>query len=184
MNDAEIIELYWNRSEFAIRETERKYGRLCRNIAANVLGCEEDVEECLNDTYLGVWNAIPPEKPVSLTAYICRIARNLALKKYEHASAAKRNAKASLSLDELEECIPGTDSPFFEEGELLVKTLNKFLRSLDPDSRNIFLRRYWHFDSIDDIARRYGVSKSKVTSLLFRARNKLKNELAEEGVAL
>ena len=185
MEDAQIIGLYWERSEAAVKETENKYGRLCRSIIGNILKFNEDIEECVNDTYLGVWNAIPPQRPQSFMAFICRVARNLALKKYEYLTAQKRNSNASVSLDELNECISGsTENLNIDDIEEIGTVISDFLRKLDADSRNIFLRRYWHFDSIESIAKRFRMSNSKVTSMLFRTRNKLKLALEKEGIIL
>lgn len=185
MEDNQIIDLYLLRSESAITETDIKYGRLCRKLATNVLSNQEDAEECVNDTYLGVWNAIPPQQPLSLCAFVCRIARNLALKKYEYVSAAKRNPQTAVSLTELEDCISGSDMVEEEiENNRIEKAISDFLRTLDYDSRNVFLRRYWYFDSITDIEKRFNISSSKATTMLFRTRMKLKAYLQKEGIDL
>lgn len=185
MEDSKIIELYWERSEDAIAETELKYGRLCRYIAMNILANNEDSEECVNDTYLGAWNAIPSQKPDRFSAFIGRITRNLALKKYEYISAAKRNPEAVCSLSELEDCISGKD---YIENELenrrIEKAVSEFLWQQDEEKRTVFIRRYWYFEPIDSICAHSGFSRSKVTSMLYRTRQKLKAYLESEGIEL
>lgn len=180
MEDSEIISLYWNRSEDAIRETDKKYGKLCRRIALNFLFDNEDAEECVNDTYLGVWNAIPTAKPQIFSAYICRITRNLSLKKYEYIHARKRNSTAAIPLEEIEECISDNGESEYEDAALS-DCINRFLDSISPDCRNVFIRRYWFFDSVREIALRYRISESKVETMLFRTRNKLRVFLQKEG---
>ena len=183
MNDEEIIELYFKRLENAILETEKKYGKLCYNIAKNILNSIADSKECINDTYLAMWNAIPPTKPKVLSAFICRITRNLAIKKCDYLYAGKRNSNMTISDNEIEECITDFDNQDIRYHDtLLEETINNFLITLSPQSRNVFIRRYWHFDSIKDIMVRYNMSKSKVESMLFRTRNHLKEYLVKEGV--
>ncbi len=181
MNDSQIVGLYLKRNENAIRETEKKYGRLCRRIAHNLLGNSEDAEECENDTYLGVWNSIPPELPRSLAAYVCRIARNLALKRLEYKSAEKRSAEALVSLEELEELFPQGANDELDDG-VLTRAIEDFLRGEKEDARNVFMRKYWFFDSISDIAEAYSFSESKVKSMLFNTRKRLKDYLIKEGL--
>ncbi len=185
MNDSELIALYWQRSEAALEETEKKYGRLCRHIAMNILRSTEDAEECVNDTYLGAWNSIPPQKPAVFSAYLCKIARNCALKRYDYNNSKKRSAQVEISLTELEDCLvqPVNDvCPC--EMELTAKAISKFLRTLSYESRNVFMRRYWFFDSISDIASRFSITESKVKSILFRTRGKLKVFLMKEGIEI
>lgn len=185
MNDSEIIALYWQRSETALEATEKKYGKLCRHIAMNILQNSEDAEECVNDTYLGAWNAIPPQKPAVLSAYLCRIARNCALKKYHYNNSKKRNAQVEISLTELENCLAQTtESAYACETEIAAKAISKFLRTLNYENRNVFMRRYWFFDSVSDIADRFSISESKVKSILFRTRGKLKKFLMKEGIEI
>jgi len=183
VEDNAIIELYWERSEQAIRETELKYGKLFHQIANNILHNSADAEECVNDTYLGAWNAIPPARPRVLAAYLCRISRNLALKKYQQIHAAKRNPAVAVSFDELEACLADRDSVGQEySDDRLADCINCFLDSLDREARQVFVCRYWYFDSIKDIMLRYRLSKSKVESILFRTRNKLRAWIEEEGL--
>ncbi len=180
MDDQKIIALYRARDEHAIEETAAKFGRLCLAVANNML-CPEDANECVNDTYLAVWNAIPPDEPENLPAYVCRITRNLALKRLETANAAKRKASAEISLHELEEILPDARISTEEDEAELCRQINAFLHTEKPAARNVFIRKYWFFDSVNEIARRYGYSETKVKSMLFHTRNKLKNYLKKEG---
>lgn len=182
MEDELILDLYWKRSETAISETELKYGRYCRSIAYNVLQSNEDTEECVNDTWLRAWESIPPQRPNRLSAFLGRITRNLALDRYDYNHAAKRSASFDLLLSELNECIPDTRDDYARAE--LTQILETFLRSLPRDRRNLFLRRYWHCEPIDELSRRYGMSVSSVKSTLFRIRNKLKVYLEKEGVGI
>lgn len=183
MDDDKIVELYWERKEEAIKETSIKYGGLCTHIAKNILSSREDSEECVNDTYFAVWNAIPNERPSRFSAFISRITRNLALKKYEYISAAKRNPTAITSLEELGDCVSGTESLESEvESRRIVITIDKFLWRQGEEKRNIFIRRYWYFDSIENICERTGFTQSKVKSMLYEMRQKLRKYLESEGI--
>ena len=183
MEDSSIIQLYWERSEQAILETDSKYGRLCRYVAMNILQSPEDGEECVNDAYLGLWNAMPPQRPSRFSVFVSRVTRNLALKKYEYLSAAKRNPEAVCSLSELEDCVSGRDSVEDElENRRVEQAISDFLWRQEEEKRVIFLRRYWYFESIDDICRRSGYSRSKVTSMLHQTRKKLRTYLEKEGI--
>lgn len=183
MEDREIIDLYWVRDEAAIRETDRKYGRLCNYIAGHILSSKEDCEECVNDTYFAVWNAIPDKRPNRFLAYIGRVVRNLALKKYEYVAAAKRNPEAVTSLEELGDCVCGRGSVESEiENRRIENAIDDFLWQQEEGKRNIFIRRYWYFDSIKDICERTGFGQSKVKSMLFEMRKKLKLYLEGEGI--
>ena len=184
MDDLQIIELYFARDEQAIKATDDKYGRLCLCIAGNILSNREDSEECVNDTYLNVWNRIPPTRPDNFKAFICKITRNLSLKKLEAANARKRTGAAILSLEEIEETVPDSGvSPEIRDEEL-GKLISAFLRKQKDDARNVFLRKYWFFDPVSDIAKRYAFSESKVKSMLFHTRNKLRDYLKKEGIEL
>jgi len=185
MESSDIVELYWQRSEYAISETQAKYGGLCTHIAQNILSNNEDVQECVNDTYLGVWNAIPSARPNVFSAFVCRITRNTALKKYHYISAQKRNPELESSLTELEDFVCGNEDVESKyQVEQLSKAISNFLRQQDYDNRNIFLRRYWYYDSIKNISTCFNMSESKVKSMLFRTRNKLKDYLLKEGLYL
>jgi len=186
MEEKEIIELYWARSERAIRETAKKYGKFCHSIAYNILASHPDSEECVNDTYLHTWNAIPPTRPENLSAFLGKITRNLALKRYERDRAQKRGGgQVMLALEELGECIPdpeGLDRQM--EDRELACLLNRFLAGLNGENRKIFLRRYWQFCTVKEIAALYGISESKVKMSLMRTRGKLKSYLEKEGIIL
>jgi len=185
LDDSAIIELYWERSEDAIRVTDLKYGKLCRYIAGNILNNKQDEEECINDTYLGVWNAIPTKRPSVFSSFIGKITRNQALKKLEYITAEKRNPDAVSSLAELEECVSGFDSIETElESKRIERALTEFLWNQEKDKRIIFVRRYWHFDSIATISNMFGYSESKVTSMLYQTRQKLRTYLESEGIEI
>ena len=181
MDDNRIVELFWQRSEDAVSAAEEAYGNLCRMIARNLLRNEEDVQECVNDTWHSLWNAIPPERPDKLLPFVARITRNLAMKRLTYHNAAKRQA-VILSFDELDACIP--DEKTVEqalEGKELSRLIDGFLDALDEESRNLFLRRYWFFDSVRQLSRSFGMSESKVKVKLFRMREALKQYLEREA---
>lgn len=184
MEDHQIIDLYWARSESALSETAGKYGKYCHYIAYGILHNDEDSEECVNDTYLRAWNSMPPHRPEKLSAFLGKIVRNLSLNRYELYTAEKRGGgQIALALDELEECIPAgseVDLPVRENA--LVDAINRFLASMPAESRKLFMRRYWYFRSIKEIALEYGLSESKVKMTLLRARNSLKQFLEKEGI--
>lgn len=185
MDDDEIIELYWQRDQKAIAETSRKYSSYLKRIAHNILANYADAEECENDSYGAAWNAIPPTRPNKLSAFLGRIVRNIALDLLDYKKAAKRNGEFDLILSELSELIPADEDveSRFAEGQL-AELISDFLRGIDADSRMVFVRRYWHSDSIHHIGRHMGMSESKVKSMLFRTRKKLKLHLQQEGVTL
>ena len=182
MDDLQIIELYFARDEQAIKETDRKYGKMCFRVAKNLLFNNEDSEECVNDTYLTVWNKIPPTRPNNFTAFICKITRNLSLKRLEISNAMKRSADAIISLSEIETTLPDYNIAQGVEDEELGKLISKFLWSEKELDRNVFLRKYWFFDSISDIAERYSMNENSVKSMLFRSRNRLRDFLRKEGI--
>ncbi|MBO7250896.1 MAG: sigma-70 family RNA polymerase sigma factor [Clostridia bacterium] len=184
MNDINIIELYFARDEQAIKQTDIKYGRLCHSIAYNILKNDEDSKECVNDTYIGLWNAIPPAKPDNFKAFICKIARNLSLKRLESMSRQKRANSTLISIDELAEILPDESIATNTSDEDIAKLISNFLKSQKEDIRGIFIRKYYFFDSVSDIALRYSFSESKVKSILHRTRAKLKDYLIKEGVKL
>lgn len=181
INDTEIIELYIARSEDAIRQTQFKYGNLCFRIALNVLKNNEDAEECVNDTYLSVWNRVPPDMPENFKAYICKIARNLSLSRLRYNTAKKRSPDMLVSLSDVDNTVSAADGVSDQE---LGRLISEFLRSESADVRNVFMRKYWFYDSVEEIAERFSFSKSKVKSMLFHTRNRLKKYLKEEGIEL
>ena len=182
MEDQQIVELLWQREERALQEAQYKYGSLCGRIAGNILRDPEDVQECLNDSFLALWNRIPPEKPRIFAAFLGRITRNLALKRYEYNSAAKRNEELETSWEELEGtlCVPSEADRQYEAKQL-AEAISAFLWTLDEEPRRLFIRRYWYFDSVRTLAQNFGMSESKVKSMLFRTRNKLRDVLQREG---
>ncbi len=182
MEDDQIIALYWNRDEEAIAETAKKYGRYCHAISFRILQNNEDSEECVNDVYLAAWNGIPPGRPSVLSAFLAKITRNLALNRYEQSSAKKRGGgEVPLAIEELEECLPGGDNvEKAVEDAALTELFNQFLASLHVESRRIFMRRYWYFDTVREIAARYGIGESRVKMSLLRSRRKLKQFLEKE----
>lgn len=185
MEDIEIIELYWQRSENAITETSSKYGRQLFSLSQNILKSEEDTEECLNDTYHATWNSIPPKRPQYFFAYLAKIARNFAFGKLDYFKAKKRNAPVVELSVEIENCIPAPDD--YEarlENEEIGKAISSFLYSQPKSKRIIFIRRYWYLDSIKDISLNFNISEGKVKSMLFRMRNALRDYLESEGIAL
>lgn len=181
MDDQRIIALFEARAQEAIEQTEQAYGSLCRSLAGKLLRSEQDVEECVHDTYLALWNAIPPAKPDPLSAYIAKVTRNLALKKLEHLSAEKRGAAVTVSFEELDGCIPFGPTPetAFEEKELAM-AIQAFLQKQSKQNRIIFLRRYYFFDSVQEIAAYLGCGEETVKSSLHRTRKKLKSFLIKE----
>ncbi len=186
MEDREIVELYLKRDESAINRTVEKYGRALRSAALRILGDENAAEECENDTYLAAWNSIPPHEPRDyLFAFLGRIARHLAIDECRKNAAEKRTALFTALTAELEECIPGGDGPESAlQARELTDTINAFLASCGEERRNIFLRRYWFFDTVDEICARYGLSRSKVKTTLFRMRNALREHLKKEGYTI
>ena len=184
MDDVKIIELFFARDEQAIRETDKKYGKLCHRIAYNVLNNHEDSEECVNDTYVGVWNAVPPAKPSNFMAFICKITRNLSLKRLEFMKREKRSAEVLVSLEELAAVLPDERYAPDASDEDIGKLISTFLRAQKDNVRNVFIRKYYFFDSVRDIAKRFGFTESKVKNMLFYTRNKLKDYLIKEGVEL
>ena len=186
MDDNKIIELYCERSEQAISETSKKYGKYCHYIAYSILRNDKDSEECVNDTYLRAWNSIPPRNPNNLQTFLGKITRNLSLNKLEKQSAEKRGAgQTSFILDELSECIPSKDDTVNTVENMVIKdVLDLFLDSLPAETRKIFVRRYFYMSSVKEIADEYGISESKVTVTLFRTRKKLKTVLEKEGILL
>lgn len=183
IEDQMIIKKLYERSEEAIKELSDKYGALCQGIANRILSNEQDAEECLNDALLAVWNTVPPEEPDPLSAYICRITRNISLKKYHANTAKKRNTHYDVALDELEECLAGGSSV---EDEILAKELqqsmNDFLSKLKKADRVMFVRRYWFLETVSEIAGSIGRSNNYVTVHLHRSRKKLENYLKMKGL--
>ena len=186
MDDRRIVELFLERSEEAILETDIKYGRYCHKIAFNVLGNDEDSEECVNDAYMRAWGSIPPNEPDSMASYIGRITRNLALDKLRQKQSDKRgNGEVPVVLDELAECVSGHDElERRQDSAEIAAAIDSFLDELNSVERGVFMRRYWMMEPIADVANRYDISVSKTTTMLFRLRNRLKNHFMKEGIPL
>ena len=182
LEDSRIIALLFERSEQAIEELNRKYGPAVKKTAANILRDRLDVEECVNDTYLRVWNSIPPQNQNPLVSYVCKIARNLAVNRYHANSAEKRNKNYDLVLEEMEECIPSGVSVETEvEARALSGAIDRFLSTLKAEDRFLFVRRYWYADSVADLAAMTSCSPNRVSVRLFRIREKLQKALEKEG---
>lgn len=183
MEDKKIVALYWARNESAISESEAKYGKYCYSVAYNVLHSHEDSEECLDDTWVGAWHAMPPERPSKLSSFLARITRNVAIDRYRRYSAEKRSAELDMAIDEFWECIPSGDAPIDEELGLK-EAINGFLAGLEPKARVIFMRRYWYSMSVKDIAESMHISETHVSVILHRTRSKFKEYLTKEGIFL
>ena len=186
MEDGKIIDLYWARSQQAIAESEQKYGPYCHTIARRILDREEDAEECVNDTWLRAWNAMPPQRPGILSAFFGKLTRNLSLDRWRRAKAAKRGgSQVEVALHELEDCLPDYRRPDenLEAGETAA-LISAFLRRQPELDRVIFVRRYFHLEPLDSLSQRFDLTTGQVKSKLHRMRQKLKTELEREGVAV
>lgn len=183
MEDDRILSLYWERNANAIQETNNKYGAYCFSIANNILHSREDSEECVNDTWYKAWNAIPPQRPVSLKMFLAKITRNIAFDKYAYYKAEKRGSgEMSLILDELAECIAsGSDVASAYEGKELGRSINQFVKALPARDGKVFLRRYFFAEPAAEIGKRYGLTENHVTVILSRVRKKLRLHLQKEG---
>jgi RNA polymerase sigma-70 factor (ECF subfamily) len=183
VEDTKIIQLYWDRDQSAIKESDQKYGRYCFTVANRILESREDSGECVNDTWHNAWRAIPPERPAKLQSFFARITRNLALDRYAYNNAQKRNARLETAMDEYWECIPNGE--ILPEDRIVLKDLiNRFLADLDKQTRIIFLQRYWYVCTAREIARNVGLSESNVNVILHRTRNRFKLYLQKEGISV
>ena len=184
MEDSQIIELYFARDESAIQASREKYEPYCLAVARNILVTQEDAEECVNDTWLRAWNAMPPHRPDRLSAFLGKITRNLALNRWRGSKARRRGeGEMPLALAELGECLAGGQTPKEEmDGKALCEAVTAFLRAQKPLKRIVFVRRYWYLNSIPVIARQFSISESKVKSMLYRMRQELREQLGEEGL--
>lgn len=181
MEDSAILQMLWNRMEQAIHAMTEKFGRRLTATAMNILNSRQDAEESVNDTYLAVWNAIPPQKPDSLAGFVYRTGRNQALKRLRSNTASKRGSGYDLSLDELAGCIPAPALDEAVEARALGRSIDAFLDTVSRESRVIFLRRYWFGDSVGDIARNLGMTPNAVSVRLSRTRQQLHTYLIQEG---
>ena len=187
MEDEKIVDLYWERSENALEETDIKYGKYCYRIAYNILYSNEDSEECVNDTYLKAWNAIPPQRPQRLSSFLGRITRNLALNRYSHNHAQKRSVNMELAYEEARDIsshMRGRAEDSLADEYALKTAINSFVSSLPKETRIIFVRRYWYLSPISDIARDYDIPEGTVKSILARTRKKFGEYLYKEGISL
>lgn len=183
IEDEKIIELFFSRSEYAIRELDIKYGKLCHKLSQNILNSRQDAEECVNDAYLGAWNAIPPTKPNPLQSYICKIVRNISLKLYYRKEAAKRNSFYEIAMQELENCLSAPNTVETEiEAKELTEIIKNFLDTLSEKNCVIFMRRYWFCNTYAEIAKCVGISEKNVSVRLTRIRKQMKDYLIERGV--
>ena len=185
MEDSDIIDLYWRRDQRAIDETADKYGDFLWGISWNILRIHGDAEECVNDTYLKTWNAIPPAKPALFRPWLGRIIRNLSLDRWKKSHTQKRGDGIEVLLGELDDCVPAPHSTekVLEDQEIAA-LISTFLRNLPSESRRLFLRRYWYGEAVADIAKDWNCSEGKVKSSLFRTRKALRAYLKKEGVML
>lgn len=184
MTDEKILDFYWARSESAIAETEKKYGCYCYSIAYHILSDHQDSEECVSDTYLHAWNSIPPKRPNRLSVYLGKLTRNLSINRLQKETAKKRGGgQIEIALDELIECIPNVQDSITEK-VVFTDALNCFLDDLSPETRKIFLLRYWLFASVKEIAQSLGISESKVKQVLMRTRDRFRKHLEKEGIDL
>lgn len=182
MEDEAIVTLYWQRSEEAIAQTDQKYGRYCHAIAYNILQDHQDSDECVNDTYLSLWEIIPPRRPSLLSALLAKITRNHALDRCKYNRAEKRGGgQVALALDELSECVGKSEEDYLE-GRALTELLNSFLTDLPQKSREVFLLRYWYLCSVKQIGDKLGLSESYVKMTLLRSRKQLRALLEKEGI--
>lgn len=185
MEDEKIIELFFGRSEQAIRELDSKYGKVCRRLSYNIVNNRQDAEECVNDAYLGAWNAIPPEKPDPLLTYVCKIVRNISLKMYYRKEAAKRSSTHAVAMEEIDACIADRNTVETEfEARELARIIEGFLDTLTAENRVIFMRRYWFSDSCREIAEFVGLTEKNISVRLTRIRRKMKEYLSEREVFL
>ena len=183
MKDHEIIDLFFERSEQAIADLDRKYGAAVRGVSAGILRDRQDVEECVNDTYLRVWSLIPPQRPEHLGAFCCRIARNVSLDRCDFNSADKRSSRYGAALDELAGCVPDAATVESEvDARELATAIDRFLEGLSRDDRCMFMQRYWRGAAVADVARQMGLTAHAVSVRLFRIRRKLKDHLMKEGI--
>ena len=184
MEDERILDLYWARDDAAITETGAKYGGKLLVLSQRMLRAKEDAEECVNDTYMGAWNAIPPQRPAQFFAFLAKVCRNIACNMLDRMQADKRKADLMPLTDELAMCIPDHAADRQQDSRELAAALNAFLRTLPQENRVIFMRRYWFMDPVKEIAEKYGMGESKVKTTLFRTRQKLREYLEKEEIVV
>ena len=184
MDDEKIIELFFERSEVAIEGVSAKYGTPMRSLSYNILRDPSDADECVNDSYLALWNTIPPTRPGCLYAFVCRVTRNISLARYRYNVATKRYGGATVSLEEVSDCIPADETVGSISGGELTRMLNEWLDGLSDKDLYIFMRRYWYGDGVSEIARNLDISAHTASVRLFRLRQKLQTYLQKEGMIL
>ncbi len=184
MNDKKIVQLFFERSQQAITELSLKYGKICFHIALNILKCNEDAEECENDTYLKTWNSIPPDDPMYLRAYVSRIVRNLALSKYRYNHRQMRDSHLQVYLSELQDCIPASQDVEASADDTVNRAIGAFLSTQDLTARALFIQRYFYMEKISVLSKKFGLKESTVSTKLNRTRLKLKQYLEREGIVL
>lgn len=185
VDDKKIVDLYWERSEDAIEKTRDKYGRYCFKVAFNILQSDRDAEECVNDTYVSAWNAIPPSRPENLATFLGKLTRNISLNRYYHDHAMKRTTNIEVALDELEDIVAEQGSfDYIAEEAVLKDLINRFLGQLPKLNRIVFVKRYWYLNSVKEISTECGISESNVKVKLTRIRKSFKSFLEKEGVEL
>ena len=183
MEDEKIIELFFARSEAAIKELDIKYGTTCHKLSYNILKDRQDAEECVNDAYLGAWNVIPPEHPNPLLTFLCKIVRNISIKRYQANTAIKRNSTYDVAMSEVADYILSPNNVEAEiETKALTRIIENFLDTLSVENRVIFLRRYWFSDTYSDIARHIGITEKNVSVRLTRTRKQMREYLLERGI--
>lgn len=184
MEDKQIVDLYWERSEQAIKETDIKYGRYCHYIAYQILNDDQNAQEIVNDTYLRVWNSVPPHRPDPLKPYVGTVSRRLSLDRFDYENAKKRCDRVGRITQELSECVNDCSAQDLDQSLTIRDALNSFLSSLPRKTRNIFVRRYWYTSSISEIAQEFAMKESTVGMILQRSRKKLRQHLLREGIVL
>ena len=184
MNDKDIVQLFFERSQQAVIKLSQKYGKLCFHIALNILKCNEDAEECENDTYLKTWNSVPPDEPICLRAYVSRIVRNLALSQYRYNHRQMRDSHLQVYLSELQDCIPASQDVEASADDTVNSVIQAFLSTLDLTTKALFIQRYFYMESISVLSKKFGIKESNVSTKLNRTRLKLKQYLEREGVTL
>lgn len=185
IEDEKIIQLFFERSEQAIKELDLKYGKVCHKVSYNILHNRQDAEECVNDAYLGTWNAIPPQRPNPLLTFLCKIVRNLSIMRHHSNTAIKRNSTYDVALEELEGCLASAATVEVEiEEDELTRIIDSFLETLSQENRVIFMRRYWFSDTYQQIAERVGITENNAAVRLTRIRKQMKDYLTEREVSL
>ena len=184
MDDNLIIRQLFDRNESVLNEISAKYSRLYLGILGQVLSNEQDIAECANDVLLAIWNTVPPNRPHSLPAYVCRIARNIGIDRLRYETRQKRNCGYTVALSELEECLTGKVPDRSQDSALIQEVLSRFVRNLDPETQVLFVRRYIYLESVSDLARRFSLPENRVAVRLYRARKQLKRTLEKEGITL